>query len=73
MLPCLFQWKPFAKDQRNFLYFVTKFSFATYPSSGENDLRATYCAFVLSHLLNAWDAIDVPRAIDFIQRCRVRD
>lgn len=46
-------------------------SFATHPFSGENDLRATYCAFVICHLLDAWEAIDVPKSLTFIEQCRV--
>ncbi|KAF8315601.1 terpenoid cyclases/Protein prenyltransferase [Clavulina sp. PMI_390] len=45
-------------------------SFPTHPSSGEDDLRATYCAFVICYLLDAWDAIDVRRALAFIESCR---
>jgi len=32
----------------------------------------TYCAFVICALLGDWSCIDLPRALSYIQRCRVR-
>ena len=32
----------------------------------------TYCAFVVCALLGDWSCIDLPRALSYIQRCRVR-
>jgi Prenyltransferase and squalene oxidase repeat len=32
----------------------------------------TYCAFVVCALLDDWSCIDLPRALSYIQRCRVR-
>jgi hypothetical protein len=48
------------------------FRFATMPGAGDADLRMTYCAFVVCTLLNDWSCIDLPRALSYIQRCRVR-
>ena len=46
--------------------------FATVPGADDADLRMTYCAFVVCALLDDWSCIDLPRALLFIQRCRVR-
>src|SRR5216683_1767991 len=46
--------------------------FATIPGAGDADLRMTYCAFVVCALLDNWSCIDLPRALSYIQRCRVR-
>lgn len=44
-----------------------------YPHSPEEDVRSTYCAFVLLHLLgDFWHAIDTAKAICFLQQCQVR-
>jgi geranylgeranyl transferase type-1 subunit beta len=32
----------------------------------------TYCAFIICSLLDDWSCIDLPRALSYIQRCRVR-
>lgn len=47
-------------------------SFTTVPGDdkGENDLRCLYCAFAISEMLNCWDGIDVPKALDFVSKCR---
>ena len=42
------------------------------PGAGDADLRMTYCAFVVCALLGDWSCIDLPRALSYIQRCRVR-
>jgi hypothetical protein len=46
--------------------------FETMPGAGDADLRMTYCAFVVCALLGDWSCIDLPRALSYIQRCRVR-
>ena len=46
--------------------------FETIPGAGDADLRMTYCAFVVCALLGDWSCIDLPRALSYIQRCRVR-
>ena len=45
--------------------------FVLYPGSDERDLRMTYCAFSICAMLGDWSAINVERAIGFIQQCRV--
>ena len=47
-------------------------SFSDVPNEGESDMRLVYCAFVISALLDDWSAIDVPRAVAFVKRSRVR-
>ena len=48
-------------------------SFATEPSQGgDSDVRTTYCAFIISSLLQDWSGIDVDRALTYIAQCRVR-
>lgn len=47
-------------------------SFSALSNGGEADLRTTYCAFVVSSLLDDWSGMDVECAITFIRRCRVR-
>jgi hypothetical protein len=47
-------------------------SFATTPGAGDADLRMTYCAFIVCALLGDWSCVDIPRALSYIQRCRVR-
>ena len=42
------------------------------PGADDADLRMTYCAFVVCALLDDWSCIDLPRALSYIQRCRVR-
>ena len=42
------------------------------PGVDDADLRMTYCAFVVCALLDDWSCIDLPRAISYIHRCRVR-
>lgn len=42
------------------------------PGEDDADLRMTYCAFVVCALLGDWSCIDVPRALSYIHRCRVR-
>jgi hypothetical protein len=32
----------------------------------------TYCAFIICALLDDWSCIDLPRALSYIQKCRVR-
>jgi len=46
-------------------------SFILYPGNDERDLRMTYCAFAICALLGDWSAIDIPKAIGFVQKCRV--
>jgi geranylgeranyl transferase type-1 subunit beta len=46
--------------------------FVTMPGAGDADLRMTYCAFAVCALLGDWSCIDLPRALSYIQRCRVR-
>ena len=46
--------------------------FVTMPGAGDADLRMTYCAFVVCALLGDWSCIDLPAALSYIQRCRVR-
>lgn len=46
-------------------------SFSTVPGSNESDLRTLYCAFAVSSMLNDWSGVNVPRAIAFINTCRV--
>lgn len=45
-------------------------SFTPTPGWGESDVRLVYCAFIISSLLDDWSGLDVPRAIDFVRRCR---
>jgi len=45
-------------------------SFIAIPNSIESDLRMVYAVFVICQLLNDWDAIDVPKALEFIHSCR---
>jgi geranylgeranyl transferase type-1 subunit beta len=42
------------------------------PEADDADLRMTYCAFVVCALLGDWSCIDLPRALSYIHRCRVR-
>jgi len=42
------------------------------PDAGDADLRMSYCAFAICALLVDWSCIDLPRALSYIQRCRVR-
>src|SRR5260370_15832252 len=42
------------------------------PGADDADLRMTYCAFVICALLGDWSCIDLPRALSYIHRCRVR-
>ncbi|KAI0258818.1 terpenoid cyclases/protein prenyltransferase alpha-alpha toroid [Gloeopeniophorella convolvens] len=44
--------------------------FATAPGAGDADLRMSYCAFVVCALLCDWSAVDVPRALAYVRRCR---
>jgi len=46
--------------------------FVTMPGADDADLRMTYCAFVVCALLGDWTCIDLPRALSYIHRCRVR-
>ena len=46
--------------------------FMTTPGADDPDMRMTYCAFVLCALLEDWSCIDLPRALSYIRRCRVR-
>ena len=45
-------------------------SFTTDPTGGDTDLRLTYCAFVISTLLDDWSGVDVEKAVHFVRRCR---
>jgi prenyltransferase beta subunit len=47
-------------------------SFVTMPGADDADLRMTYCAFVVCALLGDWSCIDLPHALSYIHRCRVR-
>lgn len=47
-------------------------SFSTTPGCGDSDLRMVYCAFAISSMLGDWRGVDVPKAFEFIKRCRVR-
>lgn len=47
------------------------YSFAPYPDSNERDVRFVYCAFVICHLFEAWDSIDVQAAEQYLFQCRV--
>jgi hypothetical protein len=55
------------------LVFLCVYSFATEPMGGDMDLRLSYCAFVVCSLLDDWSGVDVGKAIEFVQRCRVCD
>ncbi len=46
-------------------------SFTALPNGGESDLRMTYCAFVISSLLDDWSGMDLDRALAFIRKCYV--
>ena len=47
-------------------------SFSTEPGQGgDSDLRATYCAFAISSMLDDWSGVDVDRALMFVASCRV--
>ena len=46
-------------------------SFTALPNNGESDLRMTYCAFVISSLLDDWSGIDLDRALAYIHKCYV--
>lgn len=46
--------------------------FMTTPGADDPDMRMTYCAFVLCALLEDWSCINLPRALSYIHRCRVR-
>ena len=46
---------------------------ATLQGDSEHDLRFLYCACCISYLLNDWSAIDIPRAVVYIQNCRSYD
>lgn len=45
-------------------------SFSTTPGSTDADLRAIYCAFAISSMLNDWSGINLSRAIHYIRQCR---
>ncbi|KAF9649787.1 terpenoid cyclases/Protein prenyltransferase [Thelephora ganbajun] len=45
-------------------------SFTSDPTGGDTDLRLTYCAFVVSTLLNDWSGVNVEKALEFVRRCR---
>lgn len=47
-------------------------SFSSTPTHHDSDLRMVYCAFAISSMLNDWRGVDVPRALGFVARCRVR-
>ena len=64
---CVFS--PVRRRARRRLDHVRRFS--TIPGAGDADLRMTYCAFVFYALLGDWSCIDLPRALSYIQRCRV--
>jgi hypothetical protein len=42
------------------------------PAPDDGDLRMTYCAFIICALLDHWTCIDLPCAISYIYRCRMR-
>ncbi|EIM86136.1 terpenoid cyclases/Protein prenyltransferase [Stereum hirsutum FP-91666 SS1] len=44
--------------------------FSTTPGCRDSDLRMVYCAFAISSMLGDWRGVDVPRALEFIWRCR---
>lgn len=44
-------------------------SFATYLHEGEADVRFIYCACAIAHMLDLWEAVDVPRATAYVVRC----
>ncbi|TBU21837.1 terpenoid cyclases/Protein prenyltransferase [Dichomitus squalens] len=44
-------------------------SFTALPTGGESDLRMTYCAFVISSLLDDWSGIDLDHALAYIDKC----
>ncbi|GBE85095.1 Geranylgeranyl transferase type-1 subunit beta [Sparassis crispa] len=44
-------------------------SFSALPSGAESDLRAVYCAFVVSSMLDDWSGIDIDRAVEYIKKC----
>lgn len=50
----------------------TSVSFTALPNGGESDLRMTYCAFVISSLLDDWSGMDLDRALAYIHKCYVR-
>lgn len=48
-------------------------SFKSTISGSENDMRFVYCACAISHMLDDWTGIDIPRTLDYIRRCRTWD
>ena len=48
-------------------------SFVTTIFGSENDLRFTYCAAAICHMLDDWSCIDVDKAVDFIVKCQVKE
>ncbi|KAG8706532.1 hypothetical protein FRC09_002372 [Ceratobasidium sp. 395] len=45
-------------------------SFSSTTAEQVGDLRILYTAFVICYLLDDWSTINVPAALEFIQRCR---
>lgn len=45
-------------------------SFVTTIFGSENDLRFTYCAAAICHILDDWSCIDVDKAVEFIIKCQ---
>jgi len=48
-------------------------SFKSTKSGSENDMRFVYCACAVSHMLNDWTGINIPKTLDYIRRCRTWD
>ncbi|KAI0927734.1 hypothetical protein AcW1_007107 [Taiwanofungus camphoratus] len=44
-------------------------SFSALPNGGESDLRTTYCAFVISSMLDDWSGVRIDHAVSYIKRC----
>ncbi|KAF8600240.1 terpenoid cyclases/Protein prenyltransferase [Ceratobasidium sp. AG-I] len=45
-------------------------SFSATVNGDEGDLRVLYTAFVICFLLDDWEPINIPAAVDYIRRCR---
>lgn len=52
---------------------LTDGSFKSTKSGSENDMRFVYCACAVSHMLNDWTGMDIPKTLDYIRRCRTWD
>jgi len=48
-------------------------SFKSTTSGSEHDMRFVYCACAISHMLDDWTGINVPKTLHYIRRCRTWD